>query len=280
MTSDQRLTGVMICGAGHSGSTLLGLILGRAQRTFYIGEGAKVRYLNDPKKPLRKRACKVCGEACPVWSSFEWDQDRPLYRQIAAHVGADIIVDSTKNPAWIRKRTAELDEAGDRPALIFLQRDGRAVLNSRFRKYPERDAAEQIESWKTQIAASREVFEAFAGPKIAVRYEELATSPETVIQHICETFGLPYSRDMLDFADGESHPLGGNTGTQFVAARERVNGDPDAILQLTPRTKKYYANHSGDIRLDLRWKSEMSAPNLALFNTLAGEFNAAMAWGE
>lgn len=280
MTIDQRLTGVMICGAGHSGSTLLGLILGRARGAFYIGEGAKVRYLNDPKKPLRKRACKVCGEACPIWSSFRWDEDHPLYRQIAAHVGAGIIVDSTKNPAWIRKRAAELKAAGDAAGLIFLQRDGRAVLNSRFRKYPERDAAEQIEAWKAQIAASQGVFEAFAGPKIAIRYEELATSPDTVVRAICERFGLPYADDMLAFTDGESHPLGGNTGTQFVAARDRVDGDPDAILQLTPRTKGYYANHSGDIRLDLRWKTEMSAPNLALFNALAGEFNAAMAWGE
>ncbi|WP_421785550.1 sulfotransferase [Hyphobacterium sp.] len=280
MIGDQRLTGVMICGAGHSGSTLLGLILGRAKGAFYMGEGAKVRYLGDPNKPLRKRACKVCGETCPVWSVFNWDPDQPLYRQVAGHVDAHIIVDSTKNPAWIRKRSRELEQAGDRPALIFLQRDGRAVLNSRFRKYPERDAAEQIEAWKAQISASRAVFDAFGGRKIAVRYEELATSPETVVRSICERFGLPHSQNMLAFADGESHPLGGNTGTQFVAARDRVDGDPDAILQLTPRTKSYYANHSGAIRLDLRWKTEMSAPNLSLFNRLAGDFNAAMAWGE
>jgi hypothetical protein len=280
MNTGASVTGVMICGAGHSGSTLLGLILGKADKAFYIGEGGKIRYLHDMKKPLRKRACKVCGETCPVWSRFVWNPEKPLYRQIAAHAGASIIVDSTKNPGWIRARAKELASQGDRAVLIFLQRDGRAVLNSRFRKYPDKDAGEQIAAWKAQIEASREVYDAFTGPKIAVRYEALATDPEGVVREVCEVAGIAFHPAMLDFTEGESHPLGGNTGTQFVAARDKVEGDPDAILQLTPRTEAYYAAHKGDIRLDLRWKTEMSAPNLALFEEMAGAFNADMAWGE
>jgi len=280
MNMDTRLTGVMICGAGHSGSTLLGLVLGRAAGAFYVGEGAKIRYLHDLNKPLRKRACKVCGEDCPIWSDFHWDQEHPLYQQVAAHTGAHIIVDSSKNPAWISARSKELTAADDKAVLIFLKRDGRAVLNSRFRKYPERDAEAQIQSWMDQIEASRALFDTFTGPKMAVRYEELATSPEVVFGEICQMADIPYRSDMLAFKDGNSHPMGGNTGTQFVAARERVEGDPDAILKLTPRTHDYYAKHSGDIMLDLRWKTEMSAPHLALFNEMAGEFNADMAWGD
>lgn len=280
MEKDTRLTGVMICGAGHSGSTLLGLILGRADGAFYVGEGAKIRYLHDTSKPLRKRACKVCGEACPVWSDFHWDQDRPLYRQVAGYTGVRIIIDSTKNPAWISARSEELTEGGDTAVLIFLKRDGRAVLNSRFRKYPDRDTATQIQSWMDQITASRTLFNAFTGPKIEIQYEELATRPEAVIREICDVAGLTFHPDMLAFRDGESHPMGGNTGTQFVAARDRVADDPDAILKLTPRTHDYYANHSGEIRLDLRWKTEMTKSDYALFNSLAGPFNADMAWGD
>lgn len=280
MTHRSPVKGVMICGAGHSGSTLLGLILGRAGDAFYVGEGAKIRYLHDLNKPLRKRACKVCGDDCPVWSDFHWDQVKPLYREVASHTGAHIIVDSTKNPAWIRARSDELTAAGDQGTLIFLQRDGRAVLNSRFRKYPDRDAPEQIRSWMDQISASQSAYDAFAGPKLVVRYEALATQPEAIVRQICDVAGLPYRADMLAFNDGESHPLGGNTGTQFVAARGKVASDPDAILKLTPRTHDYYAKHSGDIKLDLRWKTEMSAPHLALFNDMAGDFNADMAWGE
>ncbi|WP_394693877.1 sulfotransferase [Hyphobacterium sp.] len=278
MTHGSPIKGVMICGAGHSGSTLLGLILGRADGAFYVGEGAKIRYLHDLNKPLRKRACKVCGEDCPVWSDFHWDQDQPLYRQVAAHTGAHIIVDSTKNAAWIRARSDELTAAGDQGTLIFLQRDGRAVLNSRFRKYPDRDAAEQIRSWMDQITDSREVFAAYPGPKIAVHYEELATQPDTIVRQICALAGIDFRPEMLAFSEGESHPMGGNTGTQFVAARDKVEGDPDAILKLTPRTHDYYAKQSGDIKLDLRWKTEMSAPHLALFNDMASAFNADMAW--
>ncbi|NJL20821.1 MAG: sulfotransferase [Leptolyngbyaceae cyanobacterium SM1_3_5] len=39
-----------IAGAGHSGSTLLGFILGSHSQGFYCGEAAKTRYLQDDSK--------------------------------------------------------------------------------------------------------------------------------------------------------------------------------------------------------------------------------------
>ncbi len=44
-------------GAGHSGSTLLGMMLGAHPEIFYAGEAKKAAYLHDERKPLRKRQC-------------------------------------------------------------------------------------------------------------------------------------------------------------------------------------------------------------------------------
>ncbi|WP_412545754.1 hypothetical protein [Maricaulis sp. MIT060901] len=71
-------------------------------------------------------------------------------------------------------------EAGGVPALLFLTRDGRAVVNSRIRKYPERDPSDQIRQWADKIGTSETLFNAFDGPKMRVRYEKLATGPEVV----------------------------------------------------------------------------------------------------
>lgn len=268
---------IMICGAGHSGSTLLGMLLGRAQGAFYVGEGAKARYLGDMSKPLRKRACKVCGDDCPVWSGLTWNGQTPLYPLVASHTGAPTIVDSTKRPDWIVQRAAETRAAGATPHLILLLRDGRAVVNSRIRKYPERPVVELVEGWLTQVAACQELFDAFEGPKRVVHYEELASEPERVMRGLCEFGALVYARDMLDIAGGEHHPLGGNNGTQFLATRHQGQG---SLVQPGERGRIYYEQHAGRIRPDMRWKTELSAQNAALFDQMAGAANRACEWGE
>lgn len=278
MAQNETITGISICGAGHSGSTLLGMVLGTAPNAFYVGEGAKIRYLHDEKKPLKKRVCKICGEPCPVWSKFHWDRSRPLYRQVAEHTGASIIVDSTKNPEWINERTAELRQSGDRSALVLLLRDGRAVINSRLRKYPERDPNQQITDWMAQVDRSEALFEAFEGPKIRIHYEEFASTPDPVVRRICEVAGIRYQPGMLDFSSRPHHPLGGNNGTQFLAAREQAAGD--SFVSLPNRTRDYYKDHPAGISLDLRWKQELKPEHAALFDQVAGRFNTALKWGE
>lgn len=278
MTERNGLGAALVCGAGHSGSTLLGMVLGSHSSAFYMGEGGKVRFLDDPKKPMRKRVCKICGEACPVWSGFRWDQSRPLYPQVAAHVGCGLVVDTTKDEAWIMARSAELKDAGGQAHLIFLTRDGRAVVNSRIRKYPDRDAASQIQDWVEKIERSEALFDAFDGPKMRLRYEDLARDPEASARRLCDLLGMAFEADMLDFATTQHHVLGGNSGTQYIAARTRFDDPDEAFVTLNDRTRDYYRDHSGAIEIDLRWKTELSSQHAALFDQLAGQTNESMRW--
>ena len=275
-TSDLKV--MMVAGAGHSGSTLLGMILGSHSQAFYMGEGGKARYLGDASKPMRKRVCKICGEDCPIWSDFVWDQEAALHAQVAQHVGKTIIVDTTKKDLWINARAAELREIGAQPHLILLTRDGRAVVNSRIRKYPERDPAKQIDDWMAQMQRSETVFENFDGPKLKVRYEELSTATEKVAREICQLLEIDFEPAMLRFAQTDHHVLGGNSGTQFIAARERFDDPDKAFVSLNDRTRTYYKDHHGGIELDLRWKHELSTEHTALFDQLAGSYNESMKW--
>lgn len=278
MTARTTLKTLNVCGAGHSGSTLLGLVLGSHSACFYAGEGAKVRYLADETKPARKRMCKICGPDCPAWGSFEWDRSRPLYRQIASHVGVPVIIDTTKNPAWIRARVEETERDHGQPHLVFLTRDGRAVVNSRLRKYPDRDAEEQVRAWIAQIERSQALFDSFPGPKLRLQYEAFATEPATWAAALCELLTIPYEPGMLRFEQFDHHPLGGNNGTQFQVARARYDDPGDAFVTLGERSRDYYERHPEGIELDLRWKEELDAAHLRLFDRVAGSFNQPLAW--
>ncbi len=278
MMAATTLKTLNVCGAGHSGSTLVGLVLGSHSACFYMGEGAKVRYLADATKPARKRMCKLCGPECATWRGFEWDRDRPLYGQVAAHTGADVIVDTTKNPSWIRARLTETEADGGRPHLVFLTRDGRAVINSRLRKYPERDAEEQIRAWVEQIESSEALFRDFAGPKLRVPYEAFATDPAAWAEKLCDLLAIPFEPDMLGFQQFDHHPLGGNNGTQFQVARARYDDPREAFVTLGERSRDYYERHPEGIELDLRWKDELDESHLKLFDRVAGSFNEPLAW--
>jgi hypothetical protein len=276
VTPTKLKTSVMITGAGHSGSTLLGMVLAGLPGSVYVGEGAKARFLHDPKKPLRKRACKMCGEDCAFWRDFSWDGIEPLHRLIAAHAGADIVIDSTKQPDWIRDRAAEARAAGASVRLIFLVRDGRAVINSRLRKYPQRDPGAQIQDWISQMAAAQALTAEFAADALTLRYESLATEPEAVTRRLAAFIGASWRAEMIEFASRSYHLLGGNSGTQYLAAREQGASGPAAALN--ERSKGYYSSHGQGIRLDLRWRDELAAGNAELFDRLAGAVNAPLAW--
>lgn len=269
------LTVIQICGAGHSGSTLLGLLLGSHSSAFYLGEAKKARFVGDPNKPARKRGCKFCGDACPVWGDYRWDDDRVLYEWAAAQTGATTLVDSTKGLGWLQKRAAEVDEAGHRRVVLFLTRDGRAVINSRLRKYPDRDLDAQIDQWVEQIEATEAYVAAQSVPTMRVQYEALATDPTGVLTQICEVVGVPFEPSMLAYESHEHHVLGGNNGTQYLVARDQ---DTPKDVEVGDRHGDYYASHDRGIHLDLRWLDELAPDALARFEARAGTLNASMAW--
>lgn len=267
-------TTIFIAGAGHSGSTLLGLLLGSHPESFYAGEAAKTRFLGDDRKPEHKRVCKLCGPDCPVWGDFSVATSPDLYEQLAQRTRAKVVIDSTKNLTWLDTQTNAVRNHGGQPALIFLQRDGRAVINSRVRKYPERDLETLIVSWVQRMQETQVLFDVFDGPKTKVRYEELASAPSKTLRLICQRLGVPFDPAMLDFASHEHHVLGGNNGTQWQVGR-RLD---ETFVKLSDRTRGYYGDHPEGIVLDLRWVDELPVKALRMFEEIAGACNAELAW--
>lgn len=265
-----------VSGAGHSGSTLLGISLGSHPRVFYAGEARKSLFLGDERKPLRKRVCKVCGPDCPVWGALGRREGEDLYEALSRRTSRPIVVDSTKLPAWLEEQTATLRAAGVTLHMIFLARDGRAVLGSQLRKYPETSAREHAETWAQRIRDTEALARRFPGTVSRVRYEELATAPEATLSALTSALGIEWSDAMLDPWSSEQHPLGGNAGTQSLirGARTQVGAE----LGIAGEKRQYYENHPRTFVLDQRWRRELPADALAVFEEVAGEVNAPFAW--
>lgn len=265
---------VFIAGAGHSGSTLLGLSLGAHPELFYAGEANKSLLLSDARAPLRKRTCKVCGEGCRVWSELVVGDD--LYEALSVRTERAVVVDSTKETGWIREKSAALAALGVRVHLFFLGRDGRAIVASGLRKDPARSVEEHTEAWVEQIAATEVLASHFPGPVTRVRYETFVTEPEATLSMLMRSLDRALVPSMLSPFQSEQHPLGGNAGTQSLLLGS-VTG-PEGALPVKGDKRRYYEDHPRAFVLDERWRTELTKEALRRYSAAAGPTHDAHAW--
>ncbi|TFF92824.1 MAG: sulfotransferase family protein [Promethearchaeota archaeon] len=270
--SKSDLNVCFICGAPHSGSTLLGLLLGSHSQCFYAGEANKVKFLNKNKNHP-DRFCKICGPDCEIWGDFLYKKNTNLYNWLFKKTLKPIIIDSTKNLEWIEMQIKRLRKHRTEIYLIYLLRDGRAVINSRLRKYKNSEPIDLINEWVTHVENTNHFFQNFDGHKLKMHYEDLAIDPEKSITSACKFLKIDYEPPMLHYYTHNHHPLGGNTGTQSLIIKAQKPRLKNQFIHLSERNEYYYADHPLSIKLDFRWKEELDPEIQNLFEKHAGHIN-------
>lgn len=299
---------IFLMGPGHCGSTLLDLILGSHSEAFSLGELHRIWTSIDTNEEPPK-ICGVCPGACDFWNQraslpmlrlyfSRKNQLRSLLRKAGQYVfnpyeglmkwsGKSVLVDSSKNPAWIKRQLAFAHRwRGITPYLVYISRDGRAVVNAYYRKYPQRGVEAITQQWKNQILEMEEFYNQFpADRKLKVSYEQLASQPEVVIKSLCERCAISYEPEMLRYWMHDHHHVFGNGGTRNLIYRYREQFEPpsEELNERIVASKKHYEHEYYDqvdvaIRLDERWRDEMPAQALAIFTKLAETTNAPYAY--
>jgi hypothetical protein len=277
---------VFIIGTGHCGSTLAELILASHPNVFGLGE------LKQPKWLANEHLCTICDDECPYWdravsrSMLRWHLNPPhnrlslafstmlrrwksIYSYLFDWFETDILIDSSKGHRWIKRQLAYSTPWTDiQPMLLHVVRDGRAVVNSYLRKYPERGAKVIIENWIEKIQQINRYYDEFLGPKYTVHYEDLASNPERTTQQLCNFLGIDYRPPMLAYWEHDHHTVGGNVGTRASIFRHRQRQSHGG-----ERSADFY-DQEPKIKLDLRWREELLSEHLAMFEAMTGELNA------
>jgi len=272
---DQKV--IFICGAPHSGSTLLGLILGSHIQCFYAGEANKVKFLNSEDQQA-DRYCKICGPDCTIWGDFIYEENMNTYQWLSEKTLKLIIIDSTKNLDWVKSQIFKLKNTNFQIYLIYLLRDGRAVINSRLRKYKNSEPQDIIDEWINHMEKTDKFYQNFSYHKKKVHYEELAINPDKIVKELCHFLGISYDADMLKYYNHKHHPLGGNIGTQSLIVKAQEEKLKNQHIHLSERNEYYYLDHPLSIKLDLRWVEELDPKIKDLFERKAGKINQPMKW--
>ncbi|MEQ8850661.1 MAG: sulfotransferase [Phycisphaerales bacterium] len=230
-----RVKVVFITSLGHSGSTLLDLLISAHSRIFSVGEVINVRNYAHCLKEKNERSkfgneC-TCGVetiwACPFWTQVEavmqsrfdrslkdldfrdydapdWgEQNRALYESVAEASGCDTIVDSSKAPKRLEK-LIEADVVDISP--IHLIRPARAYVYSKIRRKEDPLFCSlhfTRRTWQIRkILRSR--------PHEVCRYERLTSQPEQVMREVMKFIELDFEPEQMQWAGRERHNLGGN----------------------------------------------------------------------
>lgn len=254
-STDERVGLVYVMGAGHSGSTILGITLGNCDGFFYAGEleewlmtAARPRWgaaeRQDFWSAVRERIGDVDvlfgGDAnrCLERSSASFRVDRwparrrlrPAYRRLARELivaVADVsraryVIDTSHFPL----RARELRKLpGVDLYLIYLVRDPRAVVASNTRELSPHELAElrwrkltmNANLWLTQLLAMRTFVSHPRDRRMFVRHEDFLADPDGVTRQILAMVGSDAELPDLDELTVKA-PLQGN---QLIRA-ERV----------------------------------------------------------
>ena len=251
---------VFVTGMGHSGTTLLGMMLGAGKENLYGGEMVNSQFLKDETVPLAKRTCRTCGVECPIWNTITIEGN--VYEVLSKKTGKSVIIDSSKKPlSWIEEQLPNLTDC--KPALVILIRDSRAIIASKLRRHPYKGPRKFAREWSEQMKACDTLALSFPGPVVRVMYEELAALPEKTLRTVCDQIGIPFEEAMLDPWDAGHHPLRGNKGTQSIS-----NGTG---RHLPGPDRQYYESHPRAIVLDERWQSELNEDALKIIERETGE---------
>lgn len=170
------------------------------------------------------------------------EQNRLLIDTITSIQGAKVFLDDSKDPI----RVKYFLEAGCwNVKIIYLTRDGRGTTCS-YMKHYSAGMSEALLHWTSKCKEMDGVIQNLQGDSfIKIKYEDLCADPEAVLKKIFTYANLDTSSVASDFNTVKHHILGNS-------------------MRL---------GSSGEIRLDEKWKSNLSAEDLTLFEKLGGDLN-------
>jgi hypothetical protein len=219
-TKTQRINLIYIIGNGHSGSTLLCLLLGANQHIFAGGHLRQYKRLyNEQDTLLTSKGVPV--KESPLWNNvkyllhernqvpdihlhhpaFDAQEMMHVYRAILDTTGDTAICDNSMNLNQLEMLLAlPIDTF-----IAHIVRDGRAVQHSMIRKY------KGYKNWPAWKNYNLQIWRQYAGQKnyTCVRYEDLVQHPRErtlrILERVADYFGddtlrtLPEDEELYRF---------------------------------------------------------------------------------
>ncbi len=223
---------IYIIGRGHSGSTLLDLLLGSHPAIAGLGE---LKWLSEKKKSKKKARNERCAcgapstASCQFWKSIDAklqtmhnlkleeldlrstnqsklaSHNLALFESIQGTTGTRYLVDSSKS----HERLNQLRSLGDAIELypVYIVRNPCGVIFSHIRR------GRGLKHWARKYRSNcHEIHSTLSGQRFHIlEYEQLTSEPEKVLASLASYIGLDEQAHTLFGQKTVQHNIGGNT---------------------------------------------------------------------
>ena len=244
---------VYITSRGHSGSTLLSLLLSGHSAVVSAGE---LKMLVNPDPQRRLCSChRLEPGRCPFWSDVQRrvmvstgvpldqlvlgedgsevdfrEHNQALFEAIAAVSGASVIVDSSKSlPRLARLLDAQVQGGVFQIHPVHLHRGPLGTINSaRKRGDVLRQAAY---NYNRLFFLTRDLLDGVDAPLLF--YERLAANPRQFMRHLMAWLKLPLEEQQFHWRDGIRRDIHGNE--MRFGSSDKIRLDRSWIRQMSFR---------------------------------------------
>ena len=219
---------IFIGGTAYSGSTFLDMVLANAPDGFSCGE------VNAYFYPYREHHINpLCGcgsPACDIWYKIKKNGLKKLYQTIfELYPEVNIIVDSSKDPDWIRDRIDDLKDTGI------------SVENILIWKTPEEFFAScskrgKTKRWEQEWINYHRYYFSQINNWISLPYKHLATTTDT-LKKLCNVIDIPFFYGKEEYWRKKHHTLFGNTSAKIHLYDKKTDNYDQCQKNLTRSIK-------------------------------------------
>lgn len=222
---------VFLFSSVRSGSTLLRMILDSHSRLHAPHE----LHLHDLKVDLSTDyvASSMAELGLPQRELEHLLWDRILYQALVSS-GKEVLVNKSPDDLFMWRRIAGCWRDA---RFIFLLRSPGAVVDSWRRARPHYSEDDAIDSVLKYMGPLEEARGALPGP--TVRYEELVSEPERVVQGLCDSLGIEWEPQMLEYGRIEGRTFKAGLGDWSNRIRSgRIQEREVATMEIPLRLSK------------------------------------------
>lgn len=193
---------IFVGGTSFSGSTAFHLMLANDPEGFACGETESLFF---PQRDGHVERLNDAGpESLRIWQKAYLAGPERVYTHIFdTRPDVRFVVDSSKNPHWIRMQNE------------LLRRQGIDVHNLLIWKTPlefaqSRKKRNSLAAWQKEWRNAHRAYFTLIERWRAVQYRQLALEADTVLAAACAEVGIPFLSGKAEFWHKASHHLGGN----------------------------------------------------------------------
>jgi len=218
---------IFVGGTSYSGSTFLDMILANDPKGFSCGE---VYALFHPFRPHHIHPICGCGdENCRIWSHILKNGEKHLYNTIFdmfPHI--EFIVDSSKNPFWIKQQTKNIEGKGIRITNLLIYKTPIELASSFYKR-------NRLEYWGKSFVNYHKLYFTLINNWISLGYNKLVKDIST-LRELCNYLGIKYFKGKEKYWTKKHHTLFGNTSAKIHLYSENEISFRKGLEELSNKT--------------------------------------------